>query len=326
MRRRAALLTVALWSATIGTARAQGLVRRPRVGLLVTGTLASDAVQIGALRAGLQQRGYVEPDTLELLVRSANGSIDRFPVLVQELVVARVDVIVTSSTSATRAAAAETRTIPIVSASSSDLLGGGVVANLARPGGNVTGLSQARLDTAGKEVELAAELLPGLTRITVLRGPAGGAGARVFDVMRAAASARGIEAVSSEAASPNDLDVVFNVIGAARNQAVIVVDGPFTNAHREQIAKLGIVHRVPVFSSTREYVDAGTLASYGPSVAAMHHRAAHFVDRIVRGAAPADLPVEQPTYFELVINRKSAGLLGLSLPPVVLARANEVIE
>ncbi|MBM3524303.1 MAG: hypothetical protein FJX57_15215, partial [Alphaproteobacteria bacterium] len=259
MRRRTLLVTAGALG--FGSAPAipaaiaqQPVPRRPRLGLLVPGSSASDRRRIDALRAGLAERGWSEPATLELVVRFADGELGRFPGLAAELVAARVDVIVTSATSAVRAAAAATRTTPIVSAAASDMLGAGVIASLARPGGNVTGLTQARVDTGSKEVELAAELLPGLARVGVLRGPAGGAGGQVFEAQRQAGAARGIAVRSYQADSPVAIDAAFAAMVAAAEQAVIVIDGPLTSAQRDRITGLASGHRMPVISSSSEHV------------------------------------------------------------------------
>ena len=324
MRRRALLATGATALAP-SVARAQA-PRRPRLGVLVPGTSASDRPLFAALREGLAELGYVESATLELVIRFADGEIQRFPELAAELVAARVEIIVTSSTSGLRAAAAATKTIPVVAASASDMLGSGLIASLARPGGNVTGLSQARLETGAKEIELAAELRPGLARVGVLRGPAGGAGAQIFDVLRQAAAARGIEARDHEAPSPRNIDEAFAAMAASGAETAIIIDGPLTGAQRDRIAGLATAHRLPVISSSSSFVHAGTLASYGPDGGAMWRRAAYYVDRIVKGARPAELPVEQPTAYKLAINLRTAKALGLTIPPSLLQRADEVIE
>jgi putative ABC transport system substrate-binding protein len=328
MKRRFALhgFAAALAAAAPMAHAQQPAPRRKRLGLMIPGSSASDRRRLSALRAGLTERGWNEPATLELVVRFADGELERFPELAAELVAAQVDVILTSSTSGLRAAAGATQTIPIVAASASDLLASGLIAGLARPGGNVTGLSQARLDTGAKEVELAAELLPGLTRIGVLRGPAGGAGAQVFEALRAAAATRGIMARSYEAQSPSRIDAAFAAMATAGEQAVLIVDGPLTSAQRDRIAGLASGHRMPVISSSSENVRAGTLASYGPDAAVMWRRSAYYVDRLFRGAVAAELPVEQPTAFELTINRDTATALGLTIPQAILLRADEVIE
>jgi len=325
MKRRAALLGAGSALAA-AAARAQTPPRRPRVGVLIPVTEASYAKRFAALRAGLAERGWVEPATLELVLRFADAQADRFPVLARELVAAGPEVIVVASTGATRAAMGATKTIPIVVASATDLLGSGLIASLARPGGNVTGLTLQRMDLGAKEIELLAELTPGLARLAVLHGPTGGAAAQMAALLRAAAAARGIETRTHHADSAAEIDAAFAAMAAERSQAVIVIDGPVPLLERERIARLAISGRLPVLTSSRDYVDAGTLVSYGPNAIAMNRRVGYFVDRILKGAKPADLPVEQPTIFELVINRRTATALGLAVPPTLLIRADEVIE
>jgi putative ABC transport system substrate-binding protein len=324
MRRRAALLGAGSLLAAATAARAQGSGRRPRVGVLLSGPAAAYANGVAALRRGLGERGYVEPQTLELVFRYSGGELDRLPALARELVALAPDVIVTSSTPGVRAAMAATKTIPIVIAAAADVVGSGLVASLARPGGNVTGLTLLIPELGAKQLELLAELVPGLSRVGVLRGR--GEGAQAFETIGAAAAAHGIEARFEEFESADGITPAFAVIAAARCQAVILVDGPSLNPQRELVAKLLEVHRLPGISTLRLFVDAGSLASYGPNAAAMWRRAAHYVDRILKGAAPGDLPVEQPTKFELAINLKTAKALGLTIPPALLVRADEVIE
>lgn len=306
-------------------AAAQPRGRRPRVGVLLPGTRDVYSSGIAALLEGLRERGHIEPGTLELVLRFSDGATDRLPALARELVAAEVDVIVTSSTPAIRAAMAATSTIPIVFSAVADAVGSRLVASLARPGGNVTGLTLLIPDLGAKQLELLGELVPGLQRVGVLRGR--GEGAQAFETIAAAVSARRLEARFVELGSPDEIAPAFATMVAARSQAVIVVDGPFLNNHSVLVVDLANVHRLPVISTLRIYVDAGSLASYGPNLLAMWRRAAtHYVDRILRGAKPADLPVEQPTTFELVINLKAAKALRLTIPPAVLTRADALIE
>ncbi len=323
MKRRTLLAAGVLLPAA---SHAQTPRRRPRVGVLIPGTEAAYAKRIAALRAGLAELGYAEPATLELVVRFGDAQADRYPELARELVAAGPDVIVAASTGAVRAAMAATKMIPIVVAGATDLLGSGVVASLARPGGNVTGLTLQRMDLVAKEIELLAELVPGLARLALLHGPTVGAAAQIAALLREAAATRGIETRVHQAVSGTEIDAAFAAMAAERSQAVIVIDGPVPAVERERIARLAISGRLPVLTSSREYVDAGTLFSYGPNSVAVTRRAAYFVDRILKGASPADLPVEQPTVFELVINVKTARALGIAVPQLILFRADEVIE
>jgi putative ABC transport system substrate-binding protein len=306
-------------------ASAQGSRRRVRVGLLLHGTPATYVRAAAAVRDGLAERGYAEPGSLELVIRHSDGVPERLPAIARELVALPVDVIVTSSTPAIRAAMDATKTIPIVFFAVADAIGSGLVASLARPGGNVTGLTLLIPDLGAKQVELLAGLVPGLRRITVLRGR--GEGAQAFESIAAAVGAQGIDATFVELVSPDDMAPAFAAMQASRSQAVIVVDGPLLNNFDARLATLATVYRLPMISTLRRYVDAGSLASYGPDVNAMARRAAtHYVDRIIKGARPTDLPVEQPTKFEFVVNLKAGKALGLAVPRSVLARADEVIE
>jgi putative ABC transport system substrate-binding protein len=240
-------------------------------------------------------------------------------------VAAQVDVIVTSSTPAIRAAMAATPSVPIVFFAVADAIGSGLVTSLARPGGNVTGLTLLIPDLGAKQFELLVAMIPGLRRIGVLRGR--GEGAQAFESIAAAAAAQGVEAQFHELASPEDIGPAFAAMQVARSQAVIVVDGPLLNNLDARVAGLAATHRLPMISTLRRYVDAGSLASYGPDVNAMARRAAtHHVDRILKGSRPADLPVEQPTTFELVLNLRTAKALGLDVPRSVRTQANQLIE
>ena len=277
------------------------------------------------MREGLAERGYVEPSTLELVVRYSDGIADRLPALARELVATQVEVIVTSSTPAILASMAATRTVPIVFFAVADAIGSGLVASLARPGGNVTGLTLLIPDLGAKHVELLAAMIPGLRRITVLRGR--GEGAQAFESIATAVTAHAIEAQFVELGSADDISPAFAAMQVSRSQAVIVVDGPLLNNLDARIAGLAATYRLPMISTLRRYVDAGSLASYGPDVNAMARRAAtYYVDRILSGTRPADLPVEQPTKFEFVLNLKTAKSLGLTVPRSVLARADQLIE
>ncbi|MFO1304950.1 MAG: ABC transporter substrate-binding protein [Burkholderiales bacterium] len=324
MNRRAWLVAF-LGLLLVAATHAQPQRRRPRIGVLLPGAPEVYAAGVSALREGLAERGYMEPATLELVVRFSDGPNDRLARLARELVAAEVDIIVTSSTPAIRAAMSATSTIPIVFAAVADAVGSGLVASLARPGGNVTGLTLLIPDLGAKQLELLGEIVPGLQRVGVMRGR--GEGAQAFETITAALSARGLKARFVEINSRDEIASAFAEIEAARSQALIVVDGPLLNGNHVMIANRAAAHRLPTISTLRVYVDAGSLACYGPNTFAMWRRAAtHYVDRILKGAKPADLPVEQPTKFELVINLKAAKALGLTIPQKVLLRADALVE
>ena len=306
------------------SARAQQGLRAPRVGILIPGTAVSHANQIAELRRGFMERGYVEPRTLELIFRFTGSDFDRLASLAHELVDTKVDVIVTSTTPAIKAAMAATSTIPIVMGSTADAVASGLVLSLARPGGNVTGSTLLLPELAAKQLELIQEILPGLVRIGVLRGR--GEGALAFEMIREAATMLNVEARFDEVASADKIAATIAAMSADQCQAVILVDGPTLNFNSGLVAKLMLEHRLPGISTLRLFTDAGSFVSYGPNVAAMWHRAAYFVDRILKGTPPGELPVEQPTKFDLVINLKTAKALGITPPPMLLGRADEVIE
>ncbi len=305
-------------------------VTPPRIGFLSGGSAETAAPLLAALRAGLAERGYGSPAAVEFVLRFADGQIDRIPALVREIIAADVKILVTSGIVGARAAREVTSSLPIVMAGAIEILGSGLVASLARPGGNVTGLTQQRVDTTPKEVELLMELVPGLARLAVLRtavgSDSGAVGVQAFEAIHAAAATRGIAVRSYEFARADELDAAFGAMAAAGSQAVIVIDAPLLSIHRGRIVAAGVAARLAVFASTREYADAGALASFGASLTAIYRRAAYFVDRILKGAKPADLPVEQPILFELVINLRTARALGLTIPQTLLLRADEVIE
>jgi putative ABC transport system substrate-binding protein len=306
------------------TTRAQPRNRPPTIGVLLPGTRELYAEPLAALRAGFAANGRVEPQTLALVLRFSDGFNDRLPALARELVAADVDVLVTSSTPAIRAAMAASATVPIVFAAVADAVASGLVASLARPGGNATGLTLLIPDLGAKQLELLAEIVRGLQRVAVMRGR--GEGAQAFRVLSAAAETRGVTARLVELDGPEGLADAFAAAQAARCQALIVVDGPLLNSRSATVARLAAENHLPTISTLRTYVEAGSLASYGPNLPAMWRRTAQLVERILQGAKPAELPVEQPTSFELVINLQAARALGLTIPQAVLLRADALIE
>jgi putative ABC transport system substrate-binding protein len=283
---------------------------------------------LAAFRQGLRELGYVEGRSVVIEARDARGVLDRTPQLVAELLGLRVDILVTSGTAATRAAMAQTTTVPIVFASVGDPVGSGLVASLARPGGNVTGLSNLVTELGGKQLELLKAAVPQVSRVAVLYNPvtrAAGTGAGL-DRTREAARTLGLELKVWEVREPKELTTAFEALTAWRAGAVLALFDPVFGAELAQLARLAAQHRVPAMYARREFATHGGLLSYGPSFPDIYRRAATYVHRILKGAKPADLPVEQPTKFELVINLKTAKALGLAIPPAVLARADEVIQ
>jgi putative tryptophan/tyrosine transport system substrate-binding protein len=283
-----------------------------------------------AFRQGLRDLGYVVGSNVVIEYRDAAGKADRFPALAAELVALQVDVIVTAgSTPSALAAKRATRTIPVVFVATGDPVGSGLVTSLARPGGNITGPSSLTPALAGKCLELLKQTVPGVSRVAVLWQP-GGMGERsekdMLQGAEVAAQALGVRLHFAEAKGPADFDRVFSEMTGARASALTVLPSVVFSAERRRLVELAAKNRLPAVYPWREAVDAGGLMSYGPNNADLFRRAATYVDKILKGAKPADLPVEQPTKFELVVNLKAAKALGLTIPPSVLVRADEIIQ
>jgi putative tryptophan/tyrosine transport system substrate-binding protein len=309
-------------------AEAQQATKVARIGYLAT-NLAGNPHGREAVRQGLRDLGYVEGRNVVIEYRDAEGKLERLPALAAELVALKVDVIVTASTAAALAAKQATRTLPIVFAVAADPVTDGLVTSLARPGGNVTGLSLLSPELVGKCQEHLKRAVPGVSRVAVLWQP-GTYGERTEkDMLKAAdvaARALGVRLQVVEARSPADFDRAFSDMTRARAGALTVLGGGMFFGERRRLVALTAKNRLPAVYPQREYVDAGGLMAYGPSLADMYRRAATYVDKILKGAKPGDLPVEQPTKFELVINLKTAKALGLTIPPSVLGRADHVVE
>ena len=280
-----------------------------------------------AFTQGLHDLGWIEGQNLVIDFRSADGRYDRLPELAAELVRLKVDVIVAGATPAAMAAKKATRTIPIVIHGTGDPVGLGLADSLARPGGNVTGLSYSvGLDTFGKTLELLTEALPKVRRVAVLSNPANPAHVAATSTVKAVARSLRVQLQLLEAREPNQFDNAFTAMAKGQADALLVIaDGMFV-LHRTRLAELAARNRLPSMHGNRENVEAGGFMSYGPSNVVAFRRAAVFVDKILRGAKPADLPIEQPTKFDLVINLKTAKALGLTIPPSLLQRADHVIQ
>jgi putative ABC transport system substrate-binding protein len=307
---------------------AQQATKVARIGFLATNLTASPHLP-EAFRQGLRDLGYVEGRNVVIEIRDAEGKLERLPALAAELVALKVYVIVAGNTVHALAAKQATTTIPIVFTSVGDPVTDGLVTSLARPGGNVTGLSSLIPELVGKCLEQLTQAVPGVTRVAVLWHP-GGLGERTEKDMlkgaEVAARALGVRLQFVDARSPADLDRVFSEMTGARAGALAVLPSAMFSSERRRLVALAAKNRLPTVFPWREGVDAGGLMSYGPNIADNYRRAATYVDKILKGAKPADLPVEQPTKFELVINLKAAKALGLTIPPSVLARADEVIQ
>jgi putative ABC transport system substrate-binding protein len=301
-------------------ARAQP-AKLPTIGFLGTTSASAWSTWVAAFAQRLRELGRIEGRTLAIEYRWADGRSERFAEIAAEFVRLKVDVIVTSG-GAVLQAKKMTSTIPIVFAVANDPVGAGMVASLARPGGNVTGLSLQAPDLVGKRLDLLREALPGLRRLAIM-----GAAAAVQEMGEVEATARslGIEVTKHDIRRAEDIGSAFDAI-RGRADAMYVGTDPIVNTNRVRISTLAAAARLPTISSVREYVEAGALMSYGPNYADLFRRAADFVDKILRGAKPADLPVEQPTKFDLVINLTTAKALGLKIPEAFLLRADEVIE
>jgi putative ABC transport system substrate-binding protein len=309
-------------------AEAQQAAKVARIGYL-TGNLTTGLHLHEAFRQGLRDLGYVEGRNVVIEYRSAEGKYERLPALAAELVALKVDVIVVTSTPAALAAKQATRTIPIVLAWAGDPVGSGLVTSLARPGGNVTGLSVLAPELVGKRLELLKQAVPGVNRVAVLWHPGDYAERTDKDMLKeadVAARALGVRLQFVEARGPEDFDRAFSDMTRARADAVTVQSTNVFFIERRRLVDLAAKNRLPAMYLTREFVDAGGLMAYGPNVADLFRRAATYVDKILKGAKPGDLPVEQPTKFELVINLRTAKALGLTIPQSLLGRADEIIQ
>ncbi len=321
------LSVIAFVLVVVGTAaQAQQPTKIPRIGFLITSSPSAIATRMDAFRQGLRELGYVEGKNILIERRHAEGKLDRLPALAAELVRLNVDVIVTSGPTATRPAKGATSTIPIVMTFDDDPVGSGFVASLARPGGNITGLSTLAPEISGKQLELLKEIVPRLGRVAVIGTSTRQGTAQTLKEMEPAAGALEVKLQYLDIQNPKDIETVFRAAGKGRADALLVLQSPVFNSQRAQIADLALKSRLPVTYPRREFVEDGGLMSYGVSISDLDKRAAKYVDKILKGAKPADLPVEQPTKFEFIVNLKAAKQIGLTIPPNVLARADKVIR
>jgi putative ABC transport system substrate-binding protein len=305
-------------------ARAQEPGKVWRIGMLESISAAMNAANYDALRQGLRELGYVEGQNLVIEYRSADGRTERFPGLAAELIRVNVDLIVTRGTPAVQAAKNATATIPVVMAANGEPLR--VVASLARPGGNVTGLSAFTTELETKRLEMIREIVPAARRFAVLYNMANPVYLPRWKELEKTAQSLGIEVQLLDVRKPENLESAFAVATRQRADAILVAIDGLILANLKFIVELVAKHRLPSICSSREFVDSGGLISYGVSYPDLYRRAATYVDKILKGAKPADLPVEQPTKFELIINLKTAKALGITVPPTILTRADEVIE
>ena len=308
-------------------AAAQQPTKDSRIANLIGPSPSADLARTEAFRQGLRELGYVEGKNIVIELRSAEGKLDRLPGLAAELVRLKVDVIVTGGPTATRAAKQATSTIPIVMAQDTDPVGNGFVASLARPGGNITGLSTFAPELSGKRLELLKETIPKLSRVAVFGTSTYPGNAQSLKEVELAAKAFGVKLQYLDVLSPKDIETAFQAAGKGRADAVLMmVSGAIARDHRTEIIELAVKNRLPVIYEGGHYVEAGGLMTYGVNSNDLDRRAATYVDKILKGAKPAELPVEQPIKFEFIVNLKAAKQIGLTIPPNVLVRADRVIK
>ena len=305
-------------------AEAQQVKKIPRIGYLGN-TAASSLERIDGFRHGLRELGYVEGKNI-LIEYRYEGNFESERVLTAELLRLKLDIIVTGGAGATRTAKAATSTIPIVMCQDPDPVGNGFVASLARPGGNITGLSSLGADLPGKRLELLKEILPKLSRAAVLGTSTNPGNVPALKATKLAAGPLRVQLQFLDVLSPKDIETAFRAATKARVDAVIVLNSPINSSRRREIAGLAVKNQLPAFYDRSDYIEDGGLMSYGVNFTDLAHRAATYVDKILKGAKPAELPVEQPTKFEFIISLKAAKQIGLTIPPNVLARADKVIR
>ena len=326
MRRRAALAAALALSFLLAplAAEAQPPAKVPRIGYL---SLApGPSPRSVALLQGLRDLGYAEGKNITIEYRWGQGNLDRLRDLAAELVRVKVDVIVTGGSIATRAAKEATHNIPIVMAFEADPVGEGFVASLARPGGNITGLTNLSAELSGKRLELLKETVPGVSRVAVLSSRTHPGTAPASREIQEAARSLGVQLEFHEVRGPEDFEGAFRAAARGRANALAVLQNPVSLFHRTRLVGLAAKNRLPAIYFERVFVEAGGLMSYAASDRDLHRRAAVYVDKILKGTKPADLPVEQPTRFELIVNLKTAKALGLTFPPSIMVRADQVIQ
>jgi putative tryptophan/tyrosine transport system substrate-binding protein len=320
------ILFVVVLLAVAVVAEAQQPKKVPRVGVLLALSQSAISDRIQAYQQALRELGYIERKNIFVEYRYADGKFDELPNLARELVRLNVNVIVTGGPTATRPAKEATVKIPIVMAQDTDPVGNGFVASLARPGGNITGLSNYHPDLAGKQLELLKEIIPRIRQVAVLQNSNEPGNAQALKETELAARALRVQPHYLDARDAGAIETAFRIASKERVDAVLVLSSPVASSYRKQLAEIAAKSRIPAMYQVSESVEAGGLVTYGVSTPDLWRRAAVYVDKILKGAKPADLPVEQPTKFELVINLKAAKQIGLTIPPNVLARADKVIK
>jgi putative ABC transport system substrate-binding protein len=307
--------------------RAQSARKVPQVGYVGNATPALESALVEGFRLGLRERGYVEGKNIDVQYRWADGKIDAMPAIIAELIALKVDVLVTAGTPAALAAKKATTTIPIVMAAVGDAVGTGIVPSLARPGGNITGLSTLYTQLEGKRIQILREFVPKMKRIALLTNPANPFTTLILKSTRVATEAQHLVPQIYEVSATGDFDKVFAAIAKSKPDAMAVLaDRPFLVSNRKRIVEFAAQNRVPAIYPFSEFMDDGGLVFYGPNFPEMFRRSATYVDKILKGAKPADLPLEQPTRFEFIINAKTAKSLGLTIPQSLMISADKVIE
>lgn len=320
------LLFCSLLFAPCFSAKAQQPSKAATIGYLAAGALATEMDRNEALRQGLRELGYTEGKNITIEWRFAEGKLDRVPALAAELVNLKVDIIVTGGGAATGAAKQATSTIPIVMTQDSDPVGTGYVASLARPGGHITGLTNYAPELTGKRLEILKEIIPKLSRVAVLGTSTVPGSAEMKKELELAAKALKVQLQYFEVRDAKEIDSAFQAAKKARADAVITLVSAIFVAHRSEIAELAAKHRLPATYHFSSFVEDGGLMFYGPSIVDLSRRAATYVDKILKGRTPAEIPVEQPKKFDFIINLKAAKQIGLTIPPNVLARADRVLK
>jgi ABC-type uncharacterized transport system substrate-binding protein len=326
-RKLAGIVAIVLALALVGARiEAQQPAKVSRIGYLGLSFPSANVARIEALRQGLRDLGYIEGENIVFEWRWAEGKAERIPELAAELVKLKVDIIVTGGSTATRAAKKATVTIPIVMSQDSDPVGSGFVASLAKPGGNITGLSSYAAELSGKRLELLKEVLRRLSRVAVLGNSTAPQNARALKDTELAADALGMKLQYLDVLGPKDIETAFRAASNGRAEGLLALNSFVVSAHRKQIIDLTVKTRLPAVYGQPEFMEIGGLVYYGASYTDLFRRAATYVDKILKGTKPADLPVEQPKKFEFIINLKAAKQIGLTIPPNVLVRADKVIK
>ena len=320
------LLTTILLATSSSAQAQQPAAKIPRIGFQLDAPVSATTARIEAFRQGLRELGYIEGKNIIIEWRSSEGKIERRSELAAELVRLKVDVIVSAGPTVTRVVKEATSTIPIVMAQDTDPVASGFVASLARPGGNITGLSALAPEMSGKQLDLLQQIIPRLSRVAVIGNSTNPGDAQALRETVLAAGSFEVYLRYLDVLDPKDIEIVFRDAAKGRAEAILVLGNPILNVNRKQIVDLAVKHRLPATYARPEYVEAGGLMYYGTNYNDLLRRASTYVDKILKGAKPADLPVEQPTKFEFIVNLKAAKQIGLKIPANVLAKADRVIK